>query len=155
MLLIIVQFDMLVSFCLKETLQYFIAAAQCSYFPDKIFYSKQYSTFKRIKSKVKVYNTEWHDFIAWVEAVNVTANKNIEHHSYVNEKKRPNRPFLAKLDTELLNSKLGVDINIGWAHSAPLVEIGLRQMPKLGVDMSPRPPAHRRACKERSYKKQR
>ena len=35
---------------------------------------------------------------------------------------------------------------IGWAWSAPLVEIGLRWLPKLGVDMSPRPHAHRRAC---------
>ena len=28
----------------------------------------------------------------------------------------------------------------------PLVEIGLRWLPKLGVDTSPRPHAHRRAC---------
>ena len=28
----------------------------------------------------------------------------------------------------------------------PLVEIGLRWLPKLGVDASPRPHAHRRAC---------
>ena len=30
---------------------------------------------------------------------------------------------------------------------SPLVGIGLRWLPKLGVDMSPRPHAHRHACK--------
>ena len=43
-------------------------------------------------------------------------------------------------------SKLGVDTSIGWAYSAPLVEIGLGWLLKLGVDKSPCPHAHRRAC---------
>ena len=46
-------------------------------------------------------------------------------------------------------SKLGVDTSIGWTESAPpplLVEIGLRWLPKLGADTSPRPQAHRRTC---------
>ena len=34
----------------------------------------------------------------------------------------------------------------GGHNLPPMVEIGLRWLPKLGVDMSPRPHAHRRAC---------
>ena len=33
---------------------------------------------------------------------------------------------------------------IRWAQSAPLVEVGLKWLPKLGVNTSPRPHAHRR-----------
>ena len=34
----------------------------------------------------------------------------------------------------------------GGHNLSPLVGIGLRWLPKLGVDMSPRPHVHRRAC---------
>ena len=34
----------------------------------------------------------------------------------------------------------------GGHNLPPLVDIGLRWLPKLGVDMSPRPHIHRRAC---------
>ena len=36
--------------------------------------------------------------------------------------------------------KIGVAISKGWALSAPLVEIGLTNLPKIGGPVSPSPP---------------
>ena len=40
----------------------------------------------------------------------------------------------------------GHQYGVGIICPPPLVEIGLMWLPKLGVDLSPRPHAHRRAC---------
>ena len=40
----------------------------------------------------------------------------------------------------------GDQYRVGITFPPPLVEIGLRWLPKLGVDTSSRPHAHRRAC---------
>ena len=50
--------------------------------------------------------------------------------------------FYLRTQASLWLSKLGLDTRI----CPPLVEIGLGWRPKLGMDMSPRPHAHRRAC---------
>ena len=40
----------------------------------------------------------------------------------------------------------GVPVLFDGHNLPPMVEIGLRWLPKLGVDMSTRPHAHRRTC---------